>query len=110
MLADRNVRLGLHHSMNFQKMISTVLRNDYERLPQHYTGYGEYSDNSIQPRTFDLDKADQYFTKAGFVERDGEGYRINNQGQRLSFHCDLRHLDPQRSLGGFKGRSPQSRC
>ena len=85
LLADRNVRLGLHHSMNFQKMISTVLRNDYERLPQHYTGYGEYSDNSIQPRTFDLDKADQYFTKAGFVERDGEGYRINDQGQRLSF-------------------------
>ena len=44
LLADRYVRLGLHHSMNFQKMISTVLRNDYARLPQHYTGYGEYSD------------------------------------------------------------------
>ncbi|MGD2006141.1 MAG: ABC transporter substrate-binding protein, partial [Pseudomonadales bacterium] len=62
-----------------------VLRNDYERLPQHYTGYGDYSDNSIQPRTFDLDKADQYFTEAGFVDRDGEGYRVNDQGQRLSF-------------------------
>lgn len=85
LLADQNVRLGLHHSMNFQKMIQTVLRNDYERLPQHYTGYGEFSDASIQPRTFDLNKADEYFNAAGFVTRDAEGYRVNDQGQRLSF-------------------------
>ena len=85
LLANQDVRLGLHHSMNFQKMIETVLRNDYERLPQHYTGYGDYSNRSIVPRKFDLDKADEYFNRAGFVTRDDEGYRVNDQGQRLSF-------------------------
>lgn len=84
LLADRNVRLGLQHSMNFEKMIATVLRNDYERLPQHYTGYGDYSAD-IQPRGFDLALADQYFNAAGFVERDAQGYRVNDQGIRLSF-------------------------
>ena len=84
LLADQNIRLGLHHSMNFQKMIETVLRNDYERLPQHYTGYGDYS-AQIKPRTFDLAKADEYFKAAGFIERDAQGYRVNEQGQRLSF-------------------------
>ncbi len=84
LLADQNIRLGLHHSMNFQKMIETVLRNDYERLPQHYTGYGDYS-AEITPRTFDLAKADEYFKAAGFIERDAQGYRVNEQGQRLSF-------------------------
>lgn len=84
LLADQNVRLGLHHSMNFEKMISTLLRNDYERLPQHYTGYGEYSAD-IEPRTYDLDRAQEYFTAAGFTERDSEGYLVNSNGQRLSF-------------------------
>ncbi len=85
LLSDRNIRLGIHHSMNLDKMIAQVLRGDYERLPQHYTGYGDYSDNSITYRQFDLALADQYFSQAGFTERGPDGIRVNDAGTRLSF-------------------------
>jgi microcin C transport system substrate-binding protein len=82
-LADRNVRLGLHHSMNVDLMLNQLLRGDYERLNMHYEGYGDYSNPSIRPRPFDLAKADEYFRAAGWSERGPDGIRVKN-GQRLS--------------------------
>ncbi len=75
-LADKNVRYGLAHSMNIEQMIETVLRNDYERFPTFQLGFGEYDNIGIKPRTFDLEKASEYFEAAGYGERDREGIRI----------------------------------
>jgi len=36
---DINIRLGLAHSLNFEKVIETVLRNDYARLQSGWVGY-----------------------------------------------------------------------
>lgn len=74
-LDDINVRLGLHYSMNFYKMINTVLRGDYLRLNSMDTGYGEYSNIDIRARKFDLDKADFHFNKAGWDRRGPDGIR-----------------------------------
>ncbi len=84
-LADERVRFGIAHSMNFERVISTVLRNDYERLSTFQMGFGDYDNVDIQPREFDLDKADRYFDDAGFETRGGDGIRINDAGERLSF-------------------------
>jgi microcin C transport system substrate-binding protein len=82
-LADRNVRYGLAHAMNFDKMIATVLRGDYERKQSLNEGYGDYSNRSIRARSFDLEAADRYFKLAGWSERGPDGVRVKN-GQRLS--------------------------
>ena len=84
-LGERPVRLGIQHALNYQKMIETVWRNDYERLPQHYTGYGEYTNTAIEPRQFDLDQAVGYFNDAGFTERGPDGIFVRD-GQRLAFN------------------------
>jgi microcin C transport system substrate-binding protein len=83
LLADRNVRYGLAHAMNFDKVIATVLRGDYERKQTQSEGYGDYSNRTIRVRRFDLAKADQHFRAAGWGERGGDGIRVKN-GQRLS--------------------------
>ena len=83
-LADRNVRLGLHHSMNFERMLTSLLRGDYERLNQHYDGYWDYTNPNIRPREFDLDLAEQYFAAAGWTQRGPDGIRVKD-GQRLAF-------------------------
>jgi microcin C transport system substrate-binding protein len=83
-LQDENIRYGLAHSMNVELMINTVLRGDYSRLHNLDTGYGDYSNTEIKAREFDLQKADAYFNKAGWVERDKDGIRIKNN-RRLSF-------------------------
>lgn len=82
-LADRNVRHGLAHATNFQKVIDTLLRGDYERLRTHYEGVGDYSNLDIQPRAFDLAKADALFKAAGWGSRGPDGIRVKD-GQRLS--------------------------
>ena len=82
-LADRRVRLGLAHAMNFDRVIDTVLRGDYERLPTFQLGFGEYDNREIQAREFDLDKAGEYFDAAGFDQRGGDGIR-QRDSQRLS--------------------------
>ena len=83
MFADRNVRLGLAHAMNIDLLLSTVLRGDYERLKTHHDGYWDYSNPNIQPREFDLQKADEYLDAAGFPNRGPDGIRVRD-GQRLS--------------------------
>lgn len=83
-LKQLNVRQAIAHSMNFEKVIQQLLRNDYQRLPSFHTGYGEYSNSSIQPLAFDLNKANQLLEASGWQEKDSNGIRIKNQ-QRLSF-------------------------
>ena len=83
LLADERVRFGLAHAMNFDRIIETVLRGDYERLPTFQIGFGEYDNLDIKPREFDLDKADGYFDASGFDTRGGDGIRVRD-GQRLS--------------------------
>ena len=76
MLDDINVRYGLAHSINIDKVINTVLRGDYERLPTFQLGFGVYDNTSIKPREFDVSKAGEYFEKAGFDSKDRYGIRI----------------------------------
>ena len=82
-LSDINVRLGLAYSLNIEKVNQQVLRADYQRKNTIHSGYGKFSDNTIRARPFDLDKANQYFEKAGWGERGSDGIRVKD-GKRLS--------------------------
>ncbi len=82
-LKSKDVRIALAHSLNFQRVIDTVLRGDYERLNAFHTGYGEYTNDQIQARPYDLTKANKLLDSSGWQERGGDGIRIK-EGQRLS--------------------------
>ncbi len=86
LLADRDVRIGIAYSLDFEYVNATVLRGDYERLETFNEGYGEYDNKMIVARRFDLDKANAHFTRAGFAERGVDGIRVrDSDGARLSF-------------------------
>ena len=76
LLDDKDIRLGIAHSINIQKVIDTVLRGDYERLPTFQLGFGAYDNTSIRSREFDLNKAAEYFERAGFESKDRYGIRV----------------------------------
>jgi microcin C transport system substrate-binding protein len=82
-LADKNVRQALAYAFNFDRVIKTVLRGDYERLQAFHTGYGEYSNEKINARKYNPKKAAKLLIEAGWDKRDGKGVRIKD-GQRLS--------------------------
>ncbi len=82
---DVNVRYGLAHSLNIQKVIDTLLRGDYARENKAFSGYPGYTNENIVAREFDLVKADKFFNKAGWSQRGPDGIRIKN-GQKLSIN------------------------
>ncbi|MBL0712867.1 MAG: ABC transporter substrate-binding protein [Desulfosarcina sp.] len=85
---DRDIFKDLHrreafaHAMNIQKVIETVLRNDYFRLESAYVGYGPYSNNAIKARRFSLVEVDRLMQAAGW-QRAPDGIWQKN-GQRYS--------------------------
>ena len=90
LLDDVNIRYGLAHSMNIDRVIQTILRGDYERLDTFTRGYREYDNTSIEPREFDPKLAGEYFDKAGFTSKDRDGIRVKTDDEgnviaRLSF-------------------------
>ena len=83
-LSNKDVRYGIAHSLNFDKMINSLLRGDYERMHTYSTGFGKYSNYDIRAREYDLDKADMYFSNAGWDNRGPDGIRVKDD-KRLSF-------------------------
>ncbi|WP_162844192.1 extracellular solute-binding protein [Sinobacterium caligoides] len=91
-LADRQVRLALAHALDFDKVIKTVLRNDYERLNRQYQGYAEYDNETIHPREFDLARANQILDADGWQQRGKDGIR-RKDGKRLSLRITYMNND-----------------
>ena len=44
------------------------------------------SNTALKAREFSVAKADEYFAKAGYTKRGGDGILMNDRGQRLSFN------------------------
>lgn len=81
---DRNVRIGIHHSMNWKKVIEVLFRGDYGRLNGFAEGFGKYSDPSIQARPYSVEEARASFRAAGFTEEGQDGILKKPDGTRLS--------------------------
>jgi len=79
---DPRLRYAFAHAMNIQRVIETVLYNDYFRLESAYVGYGRYSNNEITARRFDLKKVDHLMQTAGW-QRGPDGI-WQRGGQRYS--------------------------
>ena len=62
-LDDRNVRIGIQHAMNWQKVIDVMFRGDYQRLNAFNEGYVIFSDPSIVARPFSIDAARAAFAQ-----------------------------------------------
>jgi microcin C transport system substrate-binding protein len=84
-LKNVDVRIGLQHASNWDKVIELDLRGDAERLHLLNAGYGEFSHPTLRTRPFSVVKAREHFAKAGFTERDKDGILKNADGKRLSF-------------------------
>ena len=83
-LNDLNVRIGIHHAMNWQKVIDVMFRGDYQRLNAFNEGYVTFSDPSIVARPFSIDAARAAFAKAGYTHEGRDGILAKPDGTRLS--------------------------
>jgi microcin C transport system substrate-binding protein len=85
LLRDKNIRLGLHHAMNFAEVIKREFRGDYQRMNSVADGYGGRSHPTQKAREFSVSKARALFKQAGFNKAGGDGILENDKGQKLIF-------------------------
>ncbi|MEY4569081.1 MAG: hypothetical protein RLZZ398_520 [Verrucomicrobiota bacterium] len=83
-LNNLDVRIGIHHAMNWQKVIDVMFRGDYQRLNAFNEGYVTFSDPSIVARPFSIDAARAAFAKAGYTQEGRDGILTKPDGTRLS--------------------------
>lgn len=98
LLNNRDIRVGLHHACDWQRVIDGYFRGDYERLQTYNEGYGRYTHPGIRARRFDPRKAAQAFRRAGFSRRGGDGIFLDERGRRLSFRLTMTDSDFKRFL------------
>jgi microcin C transport system substrate-binding protein len=98
LLSDLNVRVGLQHATDFQRVIDGFYRGDYERLNQFSEGLGKFTDPSIRPRRYSPELARAAFAKAGFTRMGDDGILVNAAGERLSFRLTFDTSDRRKYL------------
>jgi microcin C transport system substrate-binding protein len=81
LLADVNVRVGLQHATDFQRVIDGFYRGDYERLQQFSEGLGKFTDPSLRARRYSPELARAAFARAGFTQTGADGILINAAGE-----------------------------
>lgn len=87
-LDQLDVRIGLQHATNWEKVIEGEFRGDVERLHLLNDGFDGISDTSLRTRPFSVRKAREAFARAGFDEAGPDGVLRNADGQRLSFELN----------------------
>lgn len=83
-LDNRDVRIGIQHALNWQKVIDVLFRGDYQRLNAFNEGYVNFSDPSIVARPFSIADARAAFAKAGYTKEGQDGILTTQDGTRLS--------------------------
>lgn len=83
-LDNLDVRIGIQHAMNWQKVIDVMFRGDYQRLNAFNEGYVIFSDPSIVARPFSIDAARAAFARAGYTQEGRDGILTKSDGTRLS--------------------------
>jgi len=89
-LDNRNVRIGIDYSMNWQKVIDLMYRGDAQLLNAFNEGYGQFSDPSLRARGYSINKAREAFAEAGYTEEDKNGILQKPDGTKLSIALTYR--------------------
>jgi microcin C transport system substrate-binding protein len=84
LLDEKDVRIGIQHAMNWQKVIDVIFRGDYQRLDAFNQGYLLFSDPTIRAMPFSVSSARAAFARAGFTETGRDGILRRPDGTKLS--------------------------
>jgi microcin C transport system substrate-binding protein len=84
LLDEKQIRIGIQHSINWQKVIDVIFRGDYQRLDAFNQGFLHFSDPSIKARPYSITAAREAFREAGFTKTGQDGILQRPDGTRLS--------------------------
>lgn len=83
-LDNQDIRIGLQHALNWDRVIDEYHRGDYVRMRTTSDGYGEFTHPDLQARRFDVQQALEHFARAGYNRRNDRGILVNDRGDELA--------------------------
>lgn len=83
------IRTGIQHAINYERVNEAIHRGDRRRIKSFADGYGPYDHPDLRAREFSLDKALDWFARAGFTERGPDGILRDENGHRLAFNLTV---------------------
>ncbi len=97
-LDQRDIRVGLQHATDWQRVLDGFYRGDYERLNQFSEGLGKFTDPTIRARQYSPELARAAFARAGFEREGPDGILTDADGRRLSFRLTFDTSDRRKYL------------
>ncbi|NMC77753.1 MAG: ABC transporter substrate-binding protein, partial [Chloroflexi bacterium] len=92
---DVRVRQALNYALDKDLIIQEIYDGRAVALPGPLSPYNNYVNKSLTPYAYDLEKAQQLLTEAGWTDTDGDGI-LDKDGQPLAFTIDT--LEEHRAL------------
>jgi ABC-type transport system substrate-binding protein len=88
---NRDFRIGLSHALNRQEIIDVVYIGQGEPWQIAPRPDSEFYDEEMakQYTEHDVDLANEHLDRAGYAERDRDGFRLGPDGQRITFQVDV---------------------
>jgi ABC-type transport system substrate-binding protein len=87
---DKRVRWALSHAIPVDQIIEKIYHGLAERLTGPFLPGSSGSDGSLEPVTYDLEKARQLLDEAGWTDTNGDGVRDKEiDGKRVDAKFDM---------------------
>lgn len=91
LFGNKDFRVGLSYAINreeLNQLIYAGVAQPYQGAPRPGTQlYDE--EMATQFTEFNLDKANEHLDAAGITQRDGQNFRLDSEGRRVSFAVDV---------------------
>lgn len=81
---DKKVRQALTMLVDRERIVRDIFRNEAEIITGPFFKNSKYYDNNIKPYPFDIEKAKQLLTEAGWRDSDGDGI-LDKDGKKFEF-------------------------
>lgn len=88
---NRDFRIGLSYGINRRAIIDEVYAGQgeaYQAAPSPSSPF-YHEQLAHQYVEYDVDLANQYLDRAGYLKKDSEGYRLRGDGKRISFEVEV---------------------
>jgi peptide/nickel transport system substrate-binding protein len=88
---NKDFRIGLSYAINRQELIDLVYVGQgepYQAAPRPTSPF--YNEQLAKQYTeYDVDLANEHLDLAGYIERDGDGFRLGPDGNRIAFVVEV---------------------
>jgi ABC-type transport system substrate-binding protein len=89
---NKDFKIGLSYALNREEIVELVMKGQgvpWNTSPRPESKYF-YEPLGTQYTEHDVDKANEHLDRAGYSQRDAEGFRLRDDGKRLGFNLQVR--------------------